>query len=105
MNAAPLTQFLIDIVRGRLSADFRADPEATIRASSLDIELQQAIRAGDIGALWLADAHPMALMYFARSLGWSNERYYGALAEAELRRSAQASSAPAGANAPPHTHR
>lgn len=75
-----LTQFLIDIVRGHSRADFVADPDSTLRASMLDEKLQQAIRNGDIRTLWEQGAHPMALMYFARSLGWSNERYYGVLA-------------------------
>ena len=101
-----LTQFLIDIVRGGRRSDFESDPDKVIGASSLSPDLQQALRDQDVGALWLAGAHPMALMYFARMLGWSNERYYGCLQEAEVRRSAPVDSPPhADANALPHTHR
>jgi hypothetical protein len=91
MNAI-LTQFLIDIVRGARKAEFAADPEAVICGSALDSDLRQAVRSNDISALWLAGAHPMALMYFARSIGWSNERYYACLDDAELKRFARAAS-------------
>lgn len=97
MTNAVLTQFLIDIVRGARKSEFSLDPEAAICASPLDSGLKQALRSHDIGALWLAGAHPMALMYFARSLGWSNERYYGCLETAELKRSGREGSAQADA--------
>ena len=76
MSAATLTQFLIDVTRGHRKDAFAADPEGVLAASSLDEPLRAAVLAQDIGALWLAGAHPMALMYFARASGWTNERYY-----------------------------
>ena len=105
MTHAALTQFLIDIVRGALRSEFASNPEAVVRASSLDDDLKHAVRSQDIEALWLAGVHPMALMYFARSIGWSNERYYGCLEAAELRRSAPADSAQADVTALRHMHR
>jgi hypothetical protein len=102
---ATLTQFLIDVVRGVRAREFASDPEAVIRSSGLDARLQEALRSSDVGALWLAGAHPVALMYFARSLGWPNERYYGCLDAAELKRSDQAAFFRlADENAPRHTH-
>ena len=85
-----LTQFLIDIVRGVRKDEFASDPDAVLSGSVLDNEMQQAIRSRDIATLWLAGAHPMALMYFARSIGWSNERYYACLDEVALKRFARA---------------
>ena len=99
-----LTQFLIDIVRGARRSEFAAQPKAVVRSSSLGTDLQEAVLTNDISALWLAGAHPMALMYFARSTGWSNERYYACLDEAELKRYAQAGSLSADAHALPHRH-
>lgn len=105
MINATLTQFLIDVVRGARAREFSSDPEAVIRSSGLDTPLQEALRSSDVGALWLAGAHPMALMYFARSLGWPNERYYGCLDAAELKRSARAASFRlADENEQRHTH-
>ncbi len=105
MMDAALTQFLIDVVRGTRVREFSSDPEAVIRSSGLDTPLQEALRSSDVGALWLAGAHPVALMYFARSLGWPNERYYGCLDAAELKRSAQAAFFRlADERGPQHTH-
>lgn len=78
MNAN-LTQFLIDIVRGPHCAAHAGNPEATLAASGLAPDLQAAIRAQDIAALFRAGAHPMALMYYARSIGWDNARYYACI--------------------------
>ena len=101
-----LTQFLIDIVRGSRRGEFESDPAKVIGASGLSPDLKQAVRDQDVGALWLAGAHPMALMYFARTLGWSNERYYSCLQEAELRRFCRVGSRPhADGNGLPNTHR
>lgn len=105
MMDAALTQFLIDVVRGARVCEFSSDPEAVICSSGLDTRLQEALRSSDVGALWLAGAHPVALMYFARSLGWPNERYYGCLAAADLKRSAQAAfSRLEDEHGPRHTH-
>jgi hypothetical protein len=105
MMDAALTQFLIDVVRGTRVREFSSDPEAVIRSSGLDARVQEALRSSDVGALWLAGAHPMALMYFARSLGWPNERYYSCLDAAELKRSAQAAFFPlADEHGPRRTH-
>ncbi len=78
MNAV-LTQFLIDIVRGPQRADFARAPDSTLSASALPPALQAAVRAQDIATLFRAGAHPMALMYFARSIGWDNARYYACI--------------------------
>lgn len=83
MNAAALTQFLIDVTRGAKKAAFQADREAVLKSSALEEEMQAAVRTQDIGALWRAGAHPMALLYFARSCGWSGERYYACITDAQ----------------------
>lgn len=105
MSSAALTQFLVDVTRGPLKSEFAADSDKVLAASRLDEGLRAAIRAQDVGTLWLAGAHPMALLYYARSIGWDNERYYGCLAQADLRKSGPASSAPPAAPAPPRTRR
>ncbi len=105
MNGAALTQFLIDVTRGHRQGEFASDPEAVLAASPLDDRLRAAVRARDIGTLWLAGAHPMALMYFARSCGWANERYYRCIADAELTRGDPAAAAPPAGPAPSQTHR
>ena len=104
MKGAALTQFLIDITRGHCMDAFVADADAVLGASVLPESLRHAIRMQDVGTLWLAGAHPMALLYFARASGWSNERYYGCLADAELRRDAAAERAPSPVPGPPRTH-
>lgn len=78
MNAT-LTQFLIDVVRGPLRADFARAPAEVLAATALSDALRAAVRDQDIAALYRAGAHPMALMYFARTLGWDNPRYYACL--------------------------
>lgn len=107
MNAATLTQFLIDITRGHRKGEFTADAEGVLAASSLAEPLRRAIREQDVGTLWQAGAHPMALLYFARSCGWQNDRYYACLANSELRKDggAEAAPSPAPSPAPPRTHR
>lgn len=105
MNAAPLTQFLIDITRGHRREAFAADPAAAVAASALDPQARTAVLAQDVAALWRAGAHPMALMYFARAAGWDNDRYYGCIGDAELRRSGSAAAAPPAAPGPSRTHR
>ncbi len=105
MRSAALTQFLIDVTRGHLRDAFAADPNGVLSASPLDEGPRRAVRAQDIGALWLSGAHPMALLYFARSCGWDNERYYACLAEGELRRGAPVEAERQAAHAPSRTHR
>lgn len=100
-----LTQFLIDITRGHRKEAFAADPAQVLAASALDAPARAAVLGQDIGALWLAGAHPMALMYFARAGGWANDRYYRCLADAEVRKSASAEAAPRAEPAPSQTHR
>lgn len=105
MSGATLTQFLVDITRGQRKDEFGRDPHGVLATSSLDDGLRAAVLSQDIGALWLAGAHPMALMYFARGSGWDNERYYRCIGDAELRRAASAEAAPPAAPAPSQTHR
>lgn len=105
MSAATLTQFLIDITRGHRREAFAADPAQELAASTLDARLRAAVLEQDIAALWLAGAHPMALMYFARAAGWANDRYYRCISDAEVRRADSAVAAPTGGPAPSRTHR
>jgi len=105
MRGAALTQFLVDVTRGQHKAAFASDPDAVLAASPLEDGLRAAIRAQDIGTLWLAGAHPMALMYFARSCGWANDRYYRCISDAELRRADPAGAARPAGPAPSQTHR
>lgn len=105
MTAATLTQFLIDITRGHRSAEFAADPIPVLAASALDEPTRAAVRDQDIGTLWQAGAHPMALLYFARACGWANDRYYRCLADADLRKAAPAPAAPRADDGPSQTHR
>lgn len=76
MSATSLTQFLIDVTRGHRSGDFAKDPDGVLKSSGLADDLCKAIREQKVDALWLAGAHPMALLYFARECGWSGDRYY-----------------------------
>ncbi len=93
MKSAELTQFLIDVTRGHRKNEFMNDVEHVLSTSILDDATRAAVRTQDIGALWLAGAHPMALMYFARACGWANERYYGCLSDADAAKAAQSASA------------
>jgi hypothetical protein len=74
-----LTQFLIDVTRGHRAADFARDREAVIASSNLEEGIRTAIRAQDVAYLWIAGAHPMALLYFARVCGWDQMRYYSCI--------------------------
>lgn len=110
MNVERLTQFLIDITRGSLKEAYARDPAQVIEAAALTAQWREALRSKDVGALWSAGAHPMALMYFARAAGWDNERYYGCLAAAgprrgEVRTGGPAGSAPVASPAQPQTRR
>jgi hypothetical protein len=104
VKAATLTQFLIDVTRGHRKAEFAADPDAVLAASPLEEAMRTAVRSQDIGALWNAGAHPMALMYFARGCGWANDRYYRCISEAALRTGDRADAAPPAPPAPAQTH-
>jgi len=105
MSRAALTQFLIDVTRGPLKDAFAADAAAVLATSRLEASLRVAILERDVAALWLAGAHPMALMYFARGSGWDNDRYYRCISDAELRKAGSAAAAPPAAPAPSETHR
>ena len=105
MSASSLSQFLIDVTRGHRREAFAADPAGALAASSLDVDVRAAILGQDIGALWLAGAHPMALMYFARASGWANDRYYRCISDAELTRAGSAASAEPASSGPSRTHR
>ena len=105
MSAAAVTQFLIDITRGHRREAFVANPAAVLAASALEPRARAAVLAQDVATLWLAGAHPMALMYFARASDWDNERYYRCLSEAELRRADSGAAAPPDEPAPSRTHR
>ena len=107
MKGATLTQFLVDITRGHRKAEFEADPDGVLAASPLDEAMRTAVRDQDIGALWRAGAHPMALMYFARACGWANDRYYRCVSDAEsasgLRTGDRAGAAPPAGPEPSRT--
>lgn len=111
MNPAVLSQFLIDITRGPRKSDFMADSEAVLKAAPLDEPTKTAVRNQDLGSLWLAGAHPMALLYFARLCGWDNDRYYLCLSQAQANaaatagRSDPAAAASAADPGQPRTHR
>jgi len=105
MSAATLTQFLIDITRGHRRDAFAADPAAVLSASMLDAATRAAVQDQDVAALWLAGAHPMALMYFARASGWANERYYRCICDAELTRAGSAEAARTAGPEPSRRHR
>ncbi len=104
MRAATVTQFLVDITRGHRKNEFAADPERVLAMSPLDAQMQVAVREQDIGTLWLAGAHPMALLYFARACGWANDRYYNCISDAELRKAAGAAAAAPPVHAPRQKH-
>ena len=103
MTATALTQFLIDITRGHHKSGFATDKEHVFSTSMLDDNTHEAIRQQDIGALWLAGAHPMALMYFARACGWDNDQYYRCLADAEATRAVESVAVRPVDPAPPQT--
>ena len=105
MSAATLTQLLVDITRGHRKEEFVADPDGVVAASLLDDALRTAVLDQDIATLWRAGAHPMALLYFARASGWSNERYYRCIGEAGLTPDGSVVAAPPAEHAPARTHR
>jgi hypothetical protein len=105
MSAATLTQFLIDITRGHRKDAFAADPVSVLATSTLDAGTRAAVLEQDIAALWLAGAHPMALMYFARASGWANDRYYRCISDAEFTKAASAGAVPTAEPLPSRTHR
>lgn len=105
MSAAALTQFLIDITRGPLKEAYGTDPRGVLVASPIDEAMRIAVHQQDIAALWLAGAHPMALMYFARTSGWTNERYYRCITDAETTKGAAVEGASTARPAPTQTHR
>lgn len=94
MRETRVTQFLIDITRGHLKEAYEKSSEDVIAASSLTDAMRAAVREKDVSALWLMGVSPMALLYFSRAAGWSMERYYACIAEAELKKADQASHAP-----------
>lgn len=105
MRGTDVTQFLIDITRGQLKQAYAEDSRKVIAASQLSEAMRTAVREQDIAALWLAGASPMALLYFARLSGWSMERYYACIGEAELTKADQAGSAPEARHEPLQKHR
>lgn len=105
MMDAVVTQFLIDITRGHLKEAYAENREAVIAASPLPEAMRAAVREQDIAALWLAGVSPMALLYFSRLSGWSMDRYYACVADAELKRDDRAGSARATRREPRQTHR
>lgn len=104
MTNAALTQFLIDVTRGNSKREFMSAPLDVLTASGLPEVLRDAVTRQDIGMLWLAGAHPMALLYFSRTCGWSNERYYLCIENAEATRAAPAAADPGAASGRPQMH-
>jgi hypothetical protein len=104
MKAATLTQFLVDITRGHRQNDFAVNPELLLNSSLLSERMRDAVRKHDIAALWSAGAHPMALLYFARACGWTNDRYYSCISAVELRQAAPSVPAPPSGPELPQTH-
>jgi hypothetical protein len=82
MSSLDLTQFLIDVTRGQKAQQYASEPQSVVQTSGLPEDLRAAIEKQDIAALWLAGAHPMALLYFARACGWTGERYYECITNA-----------------------
>ncbi len=105
MMHAVVTQFLIDITRGRLKESYAQNREAVIAASPLPEAMRAAVRDQDIAALWRAGVSPMALLYFSRLCGWPMDRYYACVADAELKRADRDGSARSARREPRQTHR
>ena len=84
MTSAALTQFLIDVTRGQRSREFAEDPGAVIEASGLSDGVRAALRDHDLLSLARSGAHPMALLYYARKIGWDNDRYYRCIEAKDL---------------------
>jgi hypothetical protein len=83
MSSATVTQFLVDITRGHQRAAFATNRELVLASSKLDECMRAAVREEDIGTLWSAGAHPMALLYFSRACGWSSEDYYNCISRVQ----------------------
>lgn len=82
MNSDMLTQFLIDITRGRLREAYASAPQETLAAAPLSDAQRALISGADIAGLFSAGTNPMVLLTFARQCGWSMERYYACVTEA-----------------------
>jgi len=83
MSSAALTQFLIDVTRGRQARTFVENRDEVIGSSGLGEDIRAALRDQDMASLWAAGAHPIALLYFSRASGWNNERYYSCISATE----------------------
>lgn len=103
MKETVVTQFLIDITRGHLKKAYEENSDAVINASPLSDDMRLSIKNQDIARLWLAGVSPMALLYFARLSGWTMDRYYTCLNEAEQKKAAQAHFAPEARHGPEQT--
>jgi hypothetical protein len=79
VNSDMLTQFLIDVTRGARRDAYAADAAAVIAAAPLGEQQRDLVRTADIAGLYAAGVHPIVLLTFARSCGWSMERYYDCL--------------------------
>ncbi len=81
-----------------------ANPELLLNSSLLSERMKGTVRKHDIAALWSAGAHPMALLYFARACGWTNDHYYNCISAVELRQAAPSVPAPPSGPELPQTH-
>lgn len=82
MMDVKLSQFLVDVTRGPLKSEFQAEEALVIQRAALPQSIRAALLSHDIGALWRAGAHPMALLYYSRLIGCPMDRYYACIGEA-----------------------
>lgn len=80
MPDATLDLCLVDICRGPRTAEFEANPEATLAGYDLPADVRREVLSGDVRALLARGAHPMLVMYLARHRGLSGPSYVAEVA-------------------------
>src|SRR5213080_5019885 len=82
MSLYQLQKFLYDLNRDPgVQRRYRADPETLLAQYELTDEERAALRAGDIGLIYVLGANGQLLMHFAAFLGMSWPDYIRAMRE------------------------
>ena len=82
MSRFKVEQLCFDLQNSENAAKFKTDPEAYFAQYSLTEAEKEAVRQGDVGALYKMDVLTSSIACLAEAFGYSNATYVRRLREA-----------------------
>lgn len=82
MSRYKVEELCFSLSEGANAAKFKADPDAFIASYTLTEAEKQAIKSGDVGALYRMGIITQAILFLSRAFGYDNATYVSKLRQA-----------------------